>query len=150
MNKKMSVDKKIRKRAPNLDDHAIERIVCIIDEWGGDKLTWNILLDEIARHLRSRYVRQTLDRYSRISDAYKAKRKKIAERGKKNDKSKFTPDQERIARLEVEVERLKRENNNLLEQFNRWVYNGHRKQMDDRMREAMNKPLPKIHRAPSS
>jgi cell division protein FtsB len=48
------------------------------------------------------------------------------------------PEQQQIARLKAENERLKRENNNLLEQFNRWVYNGYLKTMDERMREFMN------------
>lgn len=58
-------------------------------------------------------------------------------------------EQQQIARLKAENERLKRENNNLLEQFNRWVYNGYLKNMDDRMREFMNTPLPPVDREPS-
>ncbi len=44
---------------------------------------------------------------------------------------------------------INRENGNLLEQFNRWVYNGYTKQMDRRMRDFMNQPLPPVHREPS-
>jgi hypothetical protein len=146
---------KSRKRSPNLDDDAIEKIVKILDEWSLPKLTWELLLTEIQRRLGARYVRQTLDKYARISDAFVARKKTLAARDP-NDPSLLTPEQKRIVDLETEVARLKRENNNLLEQFNRWTFNGQRLQIDHRMRdewrglrEELDKPLQKPDREAS-
>lgn len=137
-----------RRRARNLDDQAIEQIVDILDGWNSPKLTWELLIEQILLRLRAHYTRQALNNYVRIKDAFSARKRALARRDPKELKAE-NPDQQRIARLEVEIERLKRENNALLEQFNRWVYNGYLKQMDDRMRDFMNQPLPPVHREPS-
>lgn len=137
-----------RKRARNLDDGAIDQIVKILDGWSSPKLTWELLIDQVLLRLRASYTRQALNNYTRIKVAFAARKKAIAGRDPKELKAK-TPDQQRIASLEAEVERLTKENNALLEQFNRWVYNGYLKQMDDRMRDFMNQALPKVHREPS-
>jgi hypothetical protein len=50
---------------------------------------------------------------------------------------------ERIARLECENERLKRENTELLQQFVVWQYNAHIHGLSDR---ELNKALPRIDR----
>jgi hypothetical protein len=89
-----------------------------------------------------------LNNYVRIKDAFVARKQSLAGRDQKELKAE-SPDQQRIARLEAEIERLKRENNTLLEQFHRWVYNGYLKQMDERMRDSMNQPLPMVYREPS-
>ena len=135
-------------RARNLDDRAIEQIVEILYGWSSPKLTWDLLIQQIMLHLRSEYSRQALYKHTRIKEAFVA-RKLALSNGDQADLRALTPDQQRIARLEAENERLKQENNNLLEQFHRWVYNGYLKQMDERMREFMNQPLPGVHRDPS-
>lgn len=137
-----------RRRAPNLDDQAVEQIVEILDGWTFPKLTWELLIEQVFLRLRAHYTRQALNNYVRIKDAFVVRKKALAGRDPKELKAE-SPDQQRIARLEVEIERLKRENNALLEQFNRWVYNGYLKQMDERMRNFMNQPLPPVHREPS-
>lgn len=137
-----------RKRARNLDDQAIEQIVKILDGWSSPKLTWELLIEQVLLRLRARYTRQALNNYTRIKVAFAARKKALAGRNPKELKAE-TPDQQRIASLEAEVERLTKENNAVLEQFNRWVYNGSLKQMDDRMRDFMNQPLSKVHREPS-
>lgn len=146
--KKQPIASKHRSRSPNLSDSDIEQIVKIIDEWSGPKLTWELLLGAVQKRLHARYVRQTLDKYARISDAFTARKRELAGRDP-IEKRPLSPEQKRIANLEAQVNRLKRENHNLLEQFNRWVFNGHRMQMDNRMREAMNEPLPPVHRGAS-
>lgn len=137
-----------RKRARNLDDQAVEQIAKILDGWSSPKLTWELLIDQVFLRLRARYTRQALNNYVRIKDAFAARKLALASRDPKELKAE-TPDQRRIASLEAEIERLTRENNNLLEQFNRWVYNGYLKQMDEGMRDGMNQPLPSIYREPS-
>lgn len=141
-------NKPTRRRARNLDDQAVEQIAKILDGWTSSKLTWELLIEQVFLRMRSRYTRQALNNYVRIKNAYAARKKGLAKNNHKDPKVE-TPQQQRIARLEAENERLKRENNALLEQFNRWVYNGYLKQMDVRMRDFMSQPLPPVHREPS-
>jgi hypothetical protein len=140
--------KPAHRRARNLDDQAIEQIVEILDGWDSPKLTWKLFIEQIFLRLRTRYTRQALNNYIRIKHSFAACKKVLAGRNHEDPKEK-TPEQQRIARLEAENERLRWENNNLLEQFNRWVYNGYLKQMDVRMRDFMNQPLPPVYREPS-
>ncbi len=139
---------KSRNRSRNLDDQLIEKITEILDGWNNQKLTWDLLIEQIFLRLRAHYTRQALNNHVRIKEAFTARKKSLAGNYPSELRPK-TPDQQRIARLEAENERLKRENNNLLEQFNRWAYNGYLKQMDERMLNFMNQPLPPIHRDPS-
>ncbi|MCY1282665.1 hypothetical protein D9M70_315110 [compost metagenome] len=136
-----------RPRSPNLDDVAIEAIVEILDGWKKDKLTWTLLIEQILLRLRRRYTRQALNNHARIKMAFTARKARLSDRT--NSSPQKTPEQLRISRLEEEIQRLKMENNNLLEQFNRWVYNGFLKQIDHQMLETMNRPLPPIYRSPS-
>ncbi|MFZ6048079.1 hypothetical protein ACFW0H_18380 [Pseudomonas sp. CR3202] len=140
---------KPRNRARNLDDRSIERIVEIMDGWNSPKLTWELLIEQISLRLRVRYTRQALHNHSRIKAAF-SERKKTLSRTNFNDPKPQTPDQLYISRLEEEIERLKRENNNLLEQFNRWIYNGALNQLSDQMLDLMNRPLPPVYRQRST
>ncbi|MFA6902891.1 MAG: hypothetical protein WC236_07410 [Gallionellaceae bacterium] len=139
---------KQRNRARNLDDKAIEEIVKIIDGWQPSKLTWELLIEQILLRLRDHYTRQALYNHTRIKEAFAARKKGLSEHYPL-ELSSLPPENQHIIRLETEIERLKLENNNLLEQFNRWVYNGYLKQMDERMRNFMNQPLPSVNRHPS-
>ena len=144
----MMPNKQNRRRARNLDDEAVEKIVKTLDEWNLSKLTWELLIEQVFLRLRSRYTRQALNNYVRIKDAFVSKKINLANNNHKYPKAE-TPQQQRISRLEAENERLKRENNALLEQFNRWVYNGYLKQMDVRMRDFMSQPMPPVYRESS-
>ncbi|MNF42992.1 hypothetical protein D3C76_452200 [compost metagenome] len=136
---------KLRSRSRNLDDQSIERIVEILDGWSSPKLTWELLIEQILLRLRAKYTRQALNNHMRIKETFVARKKAIRDPSALKLISQ-TPEQQRIARLEAENERLKRENNNLLEQFNRWAYNGYLRQMDERMLDFMSQPLPSVHR----
>lgn len=138
----------IRRRAPNLDDKSIEQIVKILDCWSLSKLTWDLLTEQILLHHRVQYTRQALHSHIRIKGAFNDRKKALRGSDSKRLRA-MTPEQQRISNLEAEVARLNREKNNLLEQFNRWVYNGYLKQMDERMRDFMNQPLPPVYREPS-
>lgn len=140
-----------RDRAPNLTDESIERIALLLDGWNQPKLTWDLLIAQLQKQFRTKYTRQALDRHARISDAFQSRKKKLS--GADHPK---TPTEARIAALEAEISRLKRENHNLLEQFSRWLYNGNRldhKIMEeewrshrDALRRALDKPLPPVNR----
>lgn len=137
-----------RSRAKNIDDRAIEQIVQILDGWSG-KLTWEALIDQISIRLRTMYTRQALHNHVRIKEAF-ASRKKVLSGGNFKEIKAESPELQHalqhIARLEAENERLKSENNSLLEQFVRWAYNASTRALDQNF---LNQPLPKVHREPS-
>lgn len=141
-----------RKRARNLDDPSIEKIVQILDGWALPKLSWELFIQQIALRMRIVYTRQALHNHVRIREAFVGRKKQLTGCESKGDRA-CSPELEqalqRIERLEAENQRLNRENCNLLEQFNRWIYNGYTKQMDRRMQDFMNQPLPPVHREPS-
>ena len=144
-----------RTRAPNLDDEGIERIVLVLDSWSEPKLTWSLLIDYIHRSFNILYTRQALDRHPRISQAYQFRKK-----NQRIQTPEATPDDERIKALQIEVARLKRENNQLLEQFVRWISNVRRieqkswehdwREHRDEIRKELDKPLSKVDRGGSA
>lgn len=137
-----------RSRAKNLDDHAIEQIVQILDGWSG-KLTWEALIEKISLRLRTQYTRQALHNHVRIKEAFSGRKNALAGRNNKEieaESSELQHALQHIARLHAEIERLKRENNNLLEQFVRWAYNASTRGLDEKF---LNQPLHQVNRDPS-
>lgn len=136
---------KISTRSPNLDDATIERIVQILDGWSG-KLSWKLFIEAITLQLHLSYARQTLNNHERIRSGFVARKKELT--GKERKSINFESPElqlatQRIQHLEVEIARLTRENNTLLEQFARWAYNASTRQLD---LDFLNKPLPLINR----
>lgn len=134
-----------KRRAKNLSDVEIKKIVEILDLWTG-KLTWELLIDEIALRRYDRYTRQALYAHERIRHAFDLKKKKgTSERGMV--KPACSPElkiaMEKIERLESEKMRLESENQCLLEQFVRWAYNAYTRGLDQ---EFLNRSLPSINR----
>lgn len=129
--------------ARHLRDRDIERIVELLDGWQG-KLTWEGLCEACEPVIGTRPTRQTLAKYPRVKDAYHQCKERL-----KNEKREITGSgtleqaSQRIARLENENERLKMENQNLLEQFAIWQYNAYLHGLTD---VDLNKPLPSIDR----
>lgn len=135
------------RRAKNIDEQAIEQIISILDGWSG-KLSWELLIDAIYGRMYSHYTRQALSKHARIKQAFVLRKKKLS--GSDNQQHKTdtgSPElqlaMQRINRLEAEVERLKSENNNLLEQFFRWAYNAHTRGLD---KDFLNQPLGRVQR----
>jgi hypothetical protein len=132
-------------RERNLDSEAISRIVSILDGWS-EKLTWELLIGAIRRHLRADYTRQALHKHERIKQAF-AQRKKILSSGSTVEEMKGPPELraalERVARLEGENARLTAENQCLLEQFACWAYNAHTRGLDNAF---LSRPLPAVNR----
>lgn len=135
-----------RNRAPNLEDEKIELIVGILDGWTG-KLTWDSLIEAIERRSHARYTRQALHKHQRIRQAFSLRKKALRRRSDEGERNDGSPElraaMQRMARLEAENERLRSENDQLLEQFARWAYNAHTRGLDERF---LNRALPGVNR----
>ncbi|HDX8401602.1 TPA: hypothetical protein RQN00_001694 [Aeromonas dhakensis] len=112
--------------AKHLSDKNINDITSLIDGWHPDvKLTWEKLCEQMRSKLGLTHSRQTIQGYHRIKKAFQDKKNKL-----KNGKGEppKTPASlsiaaNKIARLEAENSRLKKENDELLIQFVTWQYN---------------------------
>lgn len=136
-----------KRRARNLDDHAIERIVGVLDGWSG-KLSWDLLIEAIEKRLGVRYTRQALDKHARIKSAYQSTKTRLSKAPGSELHQKLSTVEvgaltERLKRLEAENARLKVENESLLEQFVTWAYNAYLKGMT---KEYLSTPLPRVDR----
>ncbi|SAK75645.1 hypothetical protein AWB76_04944 [Caballeronia temeraria] len=112
-----------RVRERNLDDTIVALIVEVLDGWSG-RLSWEALIEAIARRAGLSYTRQTLHRHERIRLAFAVRKKALS--GQIEQPREWLPPElqvalDRIARLEAENQRLLAENHNLLEQFARWA-----------------------------
>jgi hypothetical protein len=134
-----------KKRAKNLSESDIDRIVDIIDGWSGEPLTWNRLIDEIERQLFWRYTRQALNRYHRIKLAYAVNKERHPPQAYENDS--LSPELrvalEQIEKLTAKTRRLEEENQQLLEQFARWAYNAYQAGISEAQ---LNRDLPPVNR----
>ena len=137
-----------RAREKNLDDHTVSAIVEVLDGWSGH-LTWEALIAKVTARLKLTYTRQALHRHERIRLAFTL-RKNVKSTDDHAPDSDEPPELrlalDRIARLEAENIRLTAENHGLLEQFARWAYNAHARNVSQ---EVLNTPLPRIDRARS-
>ena len=135
-------------RSKNLDDQLIREIVELLDGWSND-LTWDGLVEAVDRRLGQRYTREALNRHERIKQAFTVRKMALASgRGavKKVADPVLQLSLDRLARVEAEKERLKRENAALLEQFVRWTYNAGLKGLT---LDVLNQPLPAVNRRQS-
>jgi hypothetical protein len=137
-----------RVREKNLDDSVVATIVEVLDGWSG-RLTWEALIQAVERRDGLRYTRQTLHRHERIRLAFAVRKKALAgedEQPRQASSPELQVALDRIARLEAENQRLVAENNALLEQFARWAYNAHTRNLTE---ELLNNPLPDVDREQS-
>jgi hypothetical protein len=131
--------------AKQLSQSNIDLIIGLLDGWSTN-LTWETLIDAIESRLHVRYSRQALDRHDRIKLAYTLRKEKLRNSPVKDSDVKSVELRaalDRLQRLENENERLKAENNALLEQFALWAYNARTKGLD---KNALNRPLPFVDR----
>lgn len=134
------------RRAKNLGDEDVAKIVEILDGWTG-KLSWELFIDAIEKRLFARYTRQALHKHARIRDAFAHRKAELARSGDRPPKTASSPELQlaldRIERLTNENARLQAENTRLLEQFVRWAYNAHLRKLDEAF---LNQPLPTVNR----
>lgn len=126
--------------APKLTDKNIDKAVQILDGWVG-KLTWDYYLAVLAVEIGHKYTKAAMLRHPRIRATWDhAKDRAQAEapaRGHGN--TALAQSEKRVRELEQRVERLKRENDQLLEQFVRWAHNATRRGLSN---QDLDKPLP--------
>jgi len=129
--------------AKHITDQDIGKIVSLIDQWDDEeKFTWDSLCALAVKRYSIAATRQTLQGYSRIKAAFKDRKEDIRANGKR--KAKIPPSlniaAKRIATLEAENSRLKKEQERLLGQFVVWQYNAYANGLT---MDKLNNPLPK-------
>lgn len=132
-----------KKRAPDLTDDRIARIVDLLDSWN-EKLTWELLIAAVHTEMGVTYSRFTLSEHTRIAHAFALR--KTALRGVASAGARKSKDEtvlaalERVGKYKAKAERLEAENQLLLEQFMTWTVNAERGGVTIDM---LNRPLPK-------
>ena len=110
--------------APKLTDANIEKAVLVLDGWAGN-LIWDRYLVILELEIGHKYTKAAMLRQPRIKAAWdlaKARARESAPAIGHGDVA-LTLSAKRIEQLEDRVERLQKENNQLLEQFVRWAHN---------------------------
>ncbi|HBM08283.1 hypothetical protein CXF92_12125 [Pseudomonas sp. Choline-3u-10] len=129
--------------AKHLTARDLQLLVGLIDGWDG-KLTWDALCDEAESLIGTRPTRQTLNAHAPIKIAFgdKKAQQRTGFKPTKRPQSLAIAEQ-RIHRLESESQRLKAENERLLERFIRWQYNAQKRGLSQAVLDAR---LPEIDR----
>jgi len=135
--------------AKHLTDSNVADITKLTDEWDLDvKFTWGKFRTKIQEELGIHPTRQTLEKKDSIYKAYKYLKKNTKTRpktqGKPKSVSSLAMAATRIDRLKVDNNRLRREQNNLLEQFRVWQYNAYANGLTEHQ---LNAPLPPMKRS---
>lgn len=120
--------------AQHLTDQNVQDIVEILDYWPpNEKLTWDRLCKaiEVQLEIVPAPTRQTLQKFTRIKNAYDLGKKsptalKILKKKEYKLPASLKIAQVKIDALESKVDRLEKENSMLLEQFVVWQYNAHK------------------------
>lgn len=133
-------------RSRNLSAEDVELIVGLLDGWSG-MLSWKGLIESVERRLYFRYTRQALHAHQRIRDAFGLCKERLArvsrKKGEKHVSQEMRLLMERLVRRDAEVERLKAENQRLMEQFVVWLYNA---QIRGISQTELGRPLPRVDR----
>jgi len=130
--------------AKHLTQTDVEAILSIIYAWKEEKLTWEGICEASAPVIGKNPTRQSLNANKLIKEAYSSKKSTLKVHGPITPKpSNLTMAGERIARLQSEIESLKRKNALLLEQFVIWQYNAYKYGVKEHQ---LNESLPRIDR----
>lgn len=134
-------------RKPKLSDVQVDQAVQILDGWH-EKLTWDSYLKVLARVTGVTITRQGVREYPRITNTFDEAKSRIAVHRQvigakagivRHGDMALAYEVEKNATLKAKIERLERENRDLLEQFQRWQYNA---QTNGLSPEILNRPLP--------
>lgn len=127
----------------HLTGHDIQILVDLIDAWEG-RLTWDGLCDRAGEVFGFRPTRQTLNAHLAVKSAF-ASKKNYMKTGPVPSRrpASLSYAEQKIRKLESEVERHKYENERLIEQFIRWQYNAQKRGVTKAM---LDEHLPAIDR----
>jgi hypothetical protein len=129
--------------APKMTDATIEIAIRLLDGWQ-KKLYWDSYLAELESQINHRYTKAAMLRQPRIKSAWDdAKARAFASGESVHKGTALEQSNIKISKLENTVDRLTRENNQLLEQFVRWAHNAARRGLTP---FDLDKPLPALKR----
>jgi cell division protein FtsB len=139
-------EKVIVRRSKKINQLIMQTVLRILDSWSG-RLTWNLLIDAVAKKTYQHYTRQTLADHREIQLAFQLTKERLSVH-KVGEKILYSPEDiiesQRNQALRAENERLKAEIENMQEKFNRWAVNAFtRKGMTEEM---LDEPLQKVRR----
>ncbi|HGS7994518.1 hypothetical protein P3821_26410 [Pseudomonas aeruginosa] len=129
--------------AKHLTSKDVVALINLIDTWEG-KLTWEALCDAALPLIGTRPTRQTLNSHAQIKTAFghkKAQQKNGFVSTKRPPSLSIA--EQRIRRMESEIDRLKAENSELLVRFIKWQYNAYKHGVS---KEKLDADLPTIDR----
>ena len=130
--------------AKHLTQADVEAILSIIYAWKDEKLTWVRICKASEPVIGKNPTRQFLNANKLIKEAYSSKKSTLKIHRPVTPKpSSITMAADRIARLQSEIESLKRKNSALLEQFVIWQYNAYKYGMKEHQ---LNESLPQLDR----
>lgn len=131
--------------AKHLKPDDVEQIVTLIDSFEHD-LNWERLVSACEESLRLKTTRQALSRKSRIKDAFNLRKKALKSTGGRYYSRPNSLDlaHQRLDRIAQENERLKLENQRLIERFIKWQYNAALRGVTEDM---LDRPLPRTDHA---
>ncbi|UDF35984.1 UNVERIFIED_ORG: hypothetical protein LHJ69_02630 [Shinella sp. XGS7] len=116
-------------RAPDLTEATISKVLDLLDGWTG-KLTWDLLIAKVAEVTGYEYSRFTFAEYPRLANAFAVKKKVVSgtlTRGPRTTRDgQIQAALDKAKRFEEKANRLERENELLLEQFQTWAVNAER------------------------
>jgi hypothetical protein len=130
--------------AKHLTKSDIDAIINIIHGHQQEKLTWDDICKSAENVVGKKPTRQSLNNNTAIKEAYLAKKEALKIKGITNPKpGSLSIAGERIARMQSEIDALKKKNDSLLEQFVVWQYNAYKYGMKEHQ---LYEQLPRIDR----
>lgn len=128
--------------AKHISNIQIKYIVGVINIWPqNEKFTWDALCDKVSMGLGKRPSRQSLSSHKAVEDSFRQKKDELKQGENKTIRpANINAAIQRIKRLQAENEVLLKINNGHVEQFSRWEYNAHLRNVST---EDLDSPLPK-------
>ena len=130
--------------AKHLSNTDVEAIINIIDGWSIKKITWDEICEACIGVVGKKPTRQSLNAHDDIKNAYIAKKKGLQVQGVREPlPANLKSAADRIKNMESKINRLKKQNDQLLQQFIVWQYNAYKYGLEERQ---LNEPMPRIDR----
>lgn len=127
-----------------LTDANIQKAVELLDSWAG-KLTWERYLAVLATEIGHKYTKAAMLRHNRIAAAWEQAKERCRSSGIKGGHGSVAlrMAEGKTTKLQNQIDRLTKENEELLEQFVRWSHNA---SIAGLKPEQLDAPLPPVRR----